>query len=72
MLFVVRVVFDTNILVAAIRSRRGASFELLSRVSRGEFELAISVSLVLEYESVLLRHTASSELNAQDVRDLID
>jgi putative PIN family toxin of toxin-antitoxin system len=69
---VVRVVLDTNVLVAAMRSRRGASFELLSRVSRGEFELAISVSLVLEYESVLLRHTTASEFNAQDMRDLID
>ena len=68
----VRVVLDTNVLVAAIRSRRGASFELLSRVGSGEFELAISVSLVLEYESVLLRHTSSSNLNEQDVRDLID
>ena len=68
----VRVVLDTNVLVAAIRSRRGASFELLSTVGSGEFELAISVSLVLEYESVLLRHTSSSNLNEQDVRDLID
>jgi putative PIN family toxin of toxin-antitoxin system len=69
---VLRVVLDTNVLVAAIRSRRGASFELLSQVGGGSFEIAVSVALVLEYESVLLRHAASSVLNRSDIRDLID
>lgn len=69
---VVRVVLDTNVLVAAIRSRRGASFELLSRVGKGVFDIALSVSLVLEYESVLLRHAAASAMTEDDVRDLID
>jgi putative PIN family toxin of toxin-antitoxin system len=69
---VVRVVLDTNVLVAAMRSRRGASFQLLSRIGEGSFEIAVSVSLVLEYESVLLRHIAASPLNEKDIRDLID
>jgi predicted nucleic acid-binding protein len=30
------------------------------------------VSLVLEYESVLLRHVAASPMSEQDVRDLVD
>lgn len=68
----VRVVLDTNVLVAAIRSRRGASFEVLSRVGKGTFDIAISVSLVLEYESVLLRHVAASTLSEEDIRVLID
>jgi predicted nucleic acid-binding protein len=65
-------VFDTNVLVAAVRSRRGASFELLSRVDTGAFELAVSVPLVLEYEDALLRHVEASPLTEADVRDLID
>jgi len=67
-----RVVLDTNVLVAAIRSRRGASFELLSRIGSGAFDIAVSVSLVLEYESALLRNLSASPLNETDVRDLVD
>jgi len=67
-----RVVLDTSVLVAAVRSRRGASFEVLSRLGRGDFEIAVSVSLVLEYESVLLRHIADAGLEEKDVDDLID
>lgn len=67
-----RVVLDTNVLVAAIRSQRGASFELLQRVGDGLFEIAVSVALTLEYESVLLRHVGESHLKDQDVINLID
>lgn len=67
-----RVVLDTSVLVAAVRSRRGASFELISRLGTGSYEVAVSVSLVLEYESALLRHLGASQLNERDVRDLID
>ena len=72
MLIVSLVVLDTNVLVSAIRSRRGASFELLSRLGGGEFDIAVSVSLVLEYESVLLRHVPSSPMSEQDVHALVD
>lgn len=49
------IVLDTNVIIAAIRSRRGASFKLLSLVGRGYFDIALSVPLVAEYEDVLLR-----------------
>lgn len=48
-------VIDTNVVVAGLRSRRGAAFRLLSEVGRGRFEIALSVPLVLEYEDALLR-----------------
>ena len=67
-----RVVLDTNVLVAALRSRRGASFELISRLGSGAFEIAISVSLVLEYEAALLRHAAVPHLSEKDIRDFVD
>ena len=38
----------------------------------GEFEVAVSVALVLEYETTLLRHLSASLLNERDVYDLID
>lgn len=63
---------DTNVLVAAMRSRQGASFEILSHIGKDEFDIAVSVSLVLEYESVLLRHVGASWMSERDVGDLID
>lgn len=67
-----RVVLDTNVLVAALRSRDGASFRLVSAIGRPDFEIAISVALVLEYEDALLRHVVASDLTRQDVGDLLD
>jgi predicted nucleic acid-binding protein len=67
-----RIVLDTNILVAALRSRRGASFRLLSLVGTGVFSVHLSVPLVLEYEGVLLRHEAELTVNAEDIGELLD
>jgi predicted nucleic acid-binding protein len=58
-------------LVAALRSRRGASFKLLSVLPNDYFSIAISVPLVLEYEDALKR-LESSVVKEQDIEDLID
>jgi putative PIN family toxin of toxin-antitoxin system len=50
-----RVVLDTNVLVAGLRSRTGASFLLLSLVERGRLRLCASAPLLDEYEEVLRR-----------------
>lgn len=67
-----RIVLDTNVVVAGLRSRRGASFRLLSEVGRGRFQLALSVPLVLEYEDALLRHAAVTGLSRADVDAVLD
>jgi predicted nucleic acid-binding protein len=67
-----RIVLDTNVLVAGLRSRRGASFRLLSEVGRRRFQLALSVPLVLEYEDALLRHSAVTGLSRPDVDAVLD
>jgi len=51
----VRVVFDTSVLVAAARSRQGASHALLSRLPDPRFQPAVSVPVFVEYQAVLLR-----------------
>lgn len=51
----IRVVLDTNILVAAFRSRDGASNVLLRYVAQGKLTPLVSVALFLEYEAVLKR-----------------
>lgn len=67
-----RVVLDTEVLVAALRSTRGASFRLLSLVGTGAFEIALSVALVLEYEDALLRHLARSPFDEDELAELLD
>ena len=67
-----RVVLDTNVLVAALRSNRGASFRLLSEVDSGLFEVCLSVPLVLEYEAVLFRQARAIGLSRTDIGDVLD
>jgi putative PIN family toxin of toxin-antitoxin system len=50
-----RAVLDTSILVAALRSRTGASNAVLRLVARGDIRPLISPALFLEYEDVLKR-----------------
>ncbi len=50
-----RIVLDTNVLVSAFTSGRGASREVLRRVLRKEAQALISVPLFTEYEDVLAR-----------------
>ena len=49
------VVLDTNVIVSGMRSREGASFQLLQAIAEEPpmFRPCLSVPLVLEYESVL-------------------
>lgn len=46
---------DTNVLVAALRSSSGASHRILLAADRGDFEVALSVPLLAEYDDVLVR-----------------
>ena len=50
-----RVAFDTDIIVAALRSRTGASNALLRAVRLGQLEAVASVPMMLEYEAVLMK-----------------
>jgi putative PIN family toxin of toxin-antitoxin system len=68
----VRVVLDSSVLVAGLRSKRGASFALLRVLRKGRFEAAISVPLVLEYEAVLLRHATELGLAEEEAIGLVD
>ena len=50
-----KIVIDTNVLVSALRSQRGWSYDLLERIGTGQFQHVITVPLVMEYEDVLHR-----------------
>lgn len=66
------VVIDTNVFIAAQRSKRGASSKLISLIGTGRFEIHVSVPLVFEYENVLLRQRSELGLTQEDVADVID
>ena len=57
-------------LVAALRSRRGASFALLSLVGVRQFEICVSVPLVFEYEDVLSREELG--IDAGDASEVLN
>jgi len=65
---------DTDVLVAALRSRAGASWQLVDRALKREFTLLLSVPLVLEYEAVLTREEDRNvhRLSVSEVDELIN
>ena len=67
-----RVVTDTNVLVAALQSKRGASYKLFMLTNSGKFSIHISVPLVLEYEDVGKRLIEDIPLTEQDVDNILD
>jgi putative PIN family toxin of toxin-antitoxin system len=67
-----RIVLDTNVLIAALRSKRGASHLLVSMLEDPRFVTCLSVPLVLEYEDVAKRQAAELGLTEQDVDDVLD
>lgn len=67
-----QVILDTNVLVAAMRSRQGASYRLLQMLGDGHWRPNLTVAVVLEYEAVLKRDCRQFGLTEQDVDDVID
>ena len=66
------IVIDTNVVIAALRSKKGASYKLLSLVGTKRFKTHDSVALVLEYEDVIQRYRVELGLSQDDVSDLVD
>ena len=66
------IVLDTNVLIAALRSRRGASFELLRLVGDERWRLHLSTALLLEYEAVAVREAQNFWLQPDLVEDVLD
>lgn len=67
-----QIVIDTNVVIAAQRSRRGASSRLLSLIGTDLFHLHLSVPLALEYEAVLTRQHDEIGLSLEDTAKLVD
>lgn len=67
-----RIVIDTNVIVAAMRSGLGAAFKLVSLVGNTEkFQICLSVALTLEYEEVLSRHDVVPYLSISEAQKFV-
>lgn len=69
---VYQVVVDTNVLIAALRSRRGASHRPLNLIGDGRWQMNLSVPLLLEYEDVAKRPDSGSLLSLGEIDDIFD
>jgi len=67
-----RIVIDTNVFISALRSRRGASFKLLSMLGGSAFDISVSVPLVLEYEALAKRQARALGLDSTTIDDILD
>ncbi|HTD29545.1 MAG TPA: putative toxin-antitoxin system toxin component, PIN family [Xanthomonadaceae bacterium] len=69
-----KLVLDTDVIVAALRSPAGASAELLRLARKGRVALAISVPLFLEYEAqcTLREHRTAAGLTLAQARLFVD
>ena len=70
----VRIVADTDVLVAALGSPTGASRQILLGILEGKYPLILSTTLMIEYETVLTRaeNLARFGLDIGDIMVLLD
>jgi putative PIN family toxin of toxin-antitoxin system len=69
---ILQIILDTNILVAAFRSKRGAANLLLNKLNDSRWQVNVSTALLLEYEDVLKRPEMSDFVSASDVDIFLD
>lgn len=69
-----RIVLDTDVMVAAIRSAAGASRHILMAGVDGSVTLLVSPVLLLEYEAVLKRpeHLLAAGAGVDDIEAVLD
>jgi putative PIN family toxin of toxin-antitoxin system len=70
----VRVVADTDVIVAAMRSPGGASAAILRTARQGRITLLVSVPLALEYEATCSEpeHQLAAGLSEREVQVFLD
>lgn len=68
------VVLDTNVIISALYSKQGASYQLLRGAVSGNLRYALSPLLILEYEGVIHRKIREGFLKIalQDCEKILD
>ncbi|MCX6966068.1 MAG: putative toxin-antitoxin system toxin component, PIN family [Verrucomicrobia bacterium] len=65
-------ILDTSVLVSGLRSKRGASFQIIQAIRAGHLKISVSVALVMEYESVLLRPGLIPSFTKNEIHQILD
>lgn len=68
----INVTIDTNVLIGALKSNRGASYKLLMLLIENVFVSNVSVPLFIEYESVAKREGLVAGLTGKDIDAILD
>lgn len=66
------VVIDTNVVIAGLRSGRGASILVLERIGTDAFTVNVSVPLVLEYEATAKKQARELGLTYGEIDEVLD
>jgi len=69
--YMVPLVIDTNVFVAALRSGGGASRQVLQRCLEGRYRPLFSNALWLEYEDLLARPVWTGQTTAEERRQVL-
>jgi len=67
-----RIVLDTCVLVAALRSSSGASHVVLRAIRDGKLQMVISVALFMEYQDVLCRPNLLPHLTIKEIDTILN
>ncbi len=57
---------DTNVMLSALRSSKGASYALISQLPLEHFQVALSVPLYTEYQDVMTRAEHMTEASSKE------
>jgi predicted nucleic acid-binding protein len=67
-----RVILDTNVVLAAMRSQTGASHRLLLTIGHARWQSVITLALMYEYEDVARRPGNAPGLSPQDITNILN
>jgi putative PIN family toxin of toxin-antitoxin system len=65
-------VVDTNVVVSALRSSKGASYHLLQLLGDPRWNMVVSVALLLQYEAVARREAVPLHATLEETDKFID
>ena len=68
----INVVIDTNVVITALKSKRGAAYKLLMELANDTYKPNISVPLFVEYKSVAKRIGMVAGLTRQEINAVLD
>ncbi|MCF6346271.1 MAG: putative toxin-antitoxin system toxin component, PIN family [Thiomicrorhabdus sp.] len=69
---IVNITIDTNVIIGALKSQKGASYKLLMLLREDLFLSNISVPLFIEYESVAKREGLVENLTQKDIEVILN